>query len=69
MSLQRPCNIRLTLHVAANIVTIPADRVKEILALNKQGVKVDRLVEEEEEPFLSRIMRMWWGRDSLTRFR
>lgn len=55
-------------HVAANIVTIPADRVKEILALNKQGVKVDRLVEEEEETVPQQDYENVVGQDSLTRF-
>ncbi len=57
-------------HMAANIVTLSVDRVKEIMQLNRQGVKVDRLEDEEENnavkerPDYENVV----GQDSLTRF-
>ena len=53
--------------IPANLVTIDARRAFEIIALNKQGIKVDALdnSEEEEEPSeYGDII----GQDSLTRF-
>ena len=56
-------------HMAANLVTLPVERVKEIIELNKQGVKVDDLSAEdlngkEQESGYSNVV----GQDSLTRF-
>ncbi len=55
-------------HVAANLVTIDASRAHEIMALNKQGVKVDTLMSEsdivpEQKDYVDLV-----GQDSLTRF-
>ena len=54
-------------NVPANLVTIPASRAFEIIALNKQGIRVDSLhlsQEEEERKEYGDII----GQDSLTRF-
>lgn len=54
-------------NVPSNLVTIPASRAFEIIALNKQGIKVDALDlshEEEERKEYGDII----GQDSLTRF-
>lgn len=55
--------------MAANIVSIPVDRVKEIMALNKQGVKVDSLLSEtgEQHEKVTDYENVV-GQDSLTRF-
>jgi len=56
--------------MAANIVTLPVERVKEIIALNKQGVKVDSLEgdstgqKNEKQTDYENVV----GQDSLTRF-
>ena len=54
-------------NMAANIVTIPVDRVKEIIALNKQGIKVESLVEKGETEKVIDYENVV-GQDSLTRF-
>lgn len=55
-------------HIAANLVTIPASRAFEIIALNKQGVKVETLAEEKApEPPRKEYVELV-GQDSLTRF-
>ena len=54
-------------NVPSNLVTIPASRAFEIIALNKQGIKVDALDlshDEEERKEYGDII----GQDSLTRF-
>ncbi len=57
-------------HVMANLVTLPIERVKEIIELNKKGVKVDSLVENNDnenkkpQPDFQNVV----GQDSLTRF-
>ncbi len=57
-------------NMAANIVAIPVERVKEIIALNKQGIKVDSLEAEsgqqkaEKQTDYENVV----GQDSLTRF-
>lgn len=53
-------------NIPANLVTIPASRAFEIIALNKQGIKVDTLdeTEKKEEKEYGDII----GQDSLTRF-
>lgn len=56
-------------NIPANLVTIPASRAFEIIALNKQGIKVDTLAEEKDEEdtppqdYVDLV-----GQDSLTRF-
>lgn len=60
-------------HMAANTVTLPVSRVKEIIAANRKGVKVERLLSEEqmaaataapEEPGYKNVV----GDESITRF-
>ncbi|SDC60211.1 PSP1 domain-containing protein [Williamwhitmania taraxaci] len=62
-------------HTIVNITAVPVERVKEILALNKKGEKVDFLVEPEStesiaqrgsnaEPDFHNVI----GQDSITRF-
>ena len=55
-------------HLAVNLVTIPAARAFEIIALNKQGVKVEQLsvIADKEEPQKEYVELV--GQDSLTRF-
>lgn len=52
----------------ANLVTIPAKRVFEIIALNKRGVRVDQLSDEIENEDERREFQDGVGDDSLTRF-
>ena len=54
----------------ANVVTLPAERVKEILALNRAGTKVERLQDECVEPAADREPAYTSGseEDSITRF-
>lgn len=54
-------------NMASNVVSIPVDRVKEIMALNKQGIKVDSLLEETEDGKPIDYENVV-GQDSLTRF-
>lgn len=54
--------------MGSNLVTIPASRAFEIIALNKQGVKVDRLAEDESEVVESREYIDLAEQDALTRF-
>lgn len=54
--------------MAANIVSIHADRVREIIALNKQGIKVDSLVGEGDSKEKRVDYENVVGQDSLTRF-
>jgi cell fate regulator YaaT (PSP1 superfamily) len=52
----------------ANAVTIPVERAKQIIALNKKGIRVDSLAEEvEKEPVKSEFGDIL-GQDSLNRF-
>lgn len=56
-------------NMASNITSIPVDRVKEIIALNKQGIKVDALLEDNGEEDVKPIdYENVVGQDSLTRF-
>ena len=57
-------------NMAANIVTLPVERVKEIIALNKQGIKVDSLSEESKTQKANKDTdyENVVGQDSLTRF-
>lgn len=54
--------------MAANIVSVPVERVKEIIALNKQGIKVDTLLEDSGEREKVTDYENVVGQDSLTRF-
>lgn len=55
-------------HILANPVTVAASRVFEIIALNKQGIKVDTLLEETENDTPPQDYVDLVGQDSLTRF-
>lgn len=55
-------------NMAANITTLPVDRVKEIMALNKQGIKVEALVDKEIKTEKRTDYENVVGQDSLTRF-
>lgn len=52
----------------ANAVTIPVERAKYIISLNKKGVKVDQLVEDKEEKPVKKDFGDILGQDSLHRF-
>ena len=54
--------------VIANLVTIDADRVFEIIALNKHGIKPDELVREGSQEPVRKEFEDVVGQDSLTRF-
>lgn len=54
--------------MAANLVTIPASRAFEIIALNKQGIKVDEIDESEEKAPEKREYIDLTDQDALTRF-
>ncbi len=54
-------------HVPANLVTISAQRAFEIIALNKQGVKVENLLVEQENHAPKEFIDLT-DQDSLTRF-
>lgn len=52
-----------------NIITIGSDRVREIIKLNKRGVKVDKLVYETTEPkAVEPSFKNVVGEESITRF-
>lgn len=55
-------------NMASNLVSIPVERVKEIIALNKKGIKVDSLLEEDGEEKKKIDYENVVGQDSLTRF-
>jgi len=52
----------------ANIVTISTDRAKEVISLNKKGIKPDSLVEKEENERRKPEFNSGVGQDSLNRF-
>lgn len=54
-------------NIPANLVSIPAARAFEIIALNRQGIKVDSLVKEKQESRPAEYADVI-GQDSLTRF-
>lgn len=54
--------------LAANLEVIPAKRAFEIIALNKQGVKVDKLSEEDDASPTQREYIDLTDQDALTRF-
>ncbi|MDR1545048.1 MAG: hypothetical protein LBS50_11735 [Prevotellaceae bacterium] len=51
-----------------NMTTMPVERVKEIIALNKRGVKVDSLLESNTSAEKGQDFKNVVGQDSLTRF-
>lgn len=54
--------------MGANLVTIPASRAFEIIALNRQGIKVDRLLDEGEDAEERKEFIDLTDQDALTRF-
>lgn len=54
--------------IAANLVTLDADRVFDVMAMNKKGIKPDRLEEEIEKEPVRKEFEDVVGQDSLTRF-
>ena len=54
--------------MGANLTEIPASRAFEIIALNKQGIKPDRLAEDSEETEARREYIDLTDQDALTRF-
>lgn len=54
--------------MGANLVTIPASRAFEIIALNKQGIKVDRMLDEDDEAEERKEFIDLTDQDALTRF-
>lgn len=54
--------------MAVNLVAIPASRAFEIIALNKQGVKVDALISEEDDVPEKKEYIDLTDQDALTRF-
>ena len=54
-------------NMATNLVSIPIERVKEIIALNKQGIKVESLLEKDNNEKHTDYENVV-GQDSLTRF-
>ena len=69
--LARTMSFSTSPNAMAGVITLPVSRVKEILTLNKQGTKVDRLEGEqpiankkEEEPSFVNVI----GEESITRF-
>ena len=51
----------------ANVVTIPVSRVREIIAANRAGKKVDSIVDKDEAPVMEEPT-FRTGEDSITRF-
>lgn len=54
--------------MGANLTVIPASRAFEIIALNKQGIKPDRLAQDSDEPEAAREYIDLTDQDALTRF-
>ncbi|MDE6290211.1 MAG: hypothetical protein K2M16_01635, partial [Muribaculaceae bacterium] len=54
--------------MGANLTQIPASRAFEIIALNKQGIKPDRLTADSDEPEARREYIDLTDQDALTRF-
>ena len=65
--LSRKITYSTSKNVPANLVTIDASRAFEIIALNKQGIKVDSLADTQDNPDTSEYGDII-GQDSLTRF-
>ncbi len=53
---------------SVNLVLVPVERVNEIIKLNKQGVKVKRIIETEEERQKELSYNSPVGQESMTRF-
>jgi hypothetical protein len=54
--------------LASNLIPIPVERVKEIILLNKEGKKVNTLLNPEEVHIPGQDFQDDVGKDSLTRF-
>lgn len=54
--------------MGANLTVIPASRAFEIIALNKQGIKPDRLASDSDTPETAREYIDLTDQDALTRF-
>ncbi len=54
--------------MGANLVTIPASRAFEVIALNKQGIKVERLLEDDDVESERKEYIDLTDQDALTRF-
>lgn len=66
--LERKITYSTDKHVPANLVTIDATRAFEIIALNKQGIKVDSLLRPEDSQEPPKEYIDLTDQDSLTRF-
>lgn len=55
-------------HSTANLIAIPVKRVKEIQAMNKKGIKADRLLEVDESWEPTQVSQDLLKNNSLTRF-
>jgi len=55
-------------HSSANIIALPVQRVKEIQALNRKGVKVDKLKLVDESWEVTPVSQDLLKNNSLTRF-
>ena len=53
---------------ASNLIPVPVERVHEIIALNKQGKKVDALIDQEVQSYDKADFKDEVGVDSITRF-
>ncbi len=53
---------------SVNLVPVPVERVNEIVKLNKEGVKVKKIIETEEERQKELTFNNVVGQDSVTRF-
>jgi cell fate regulator YaaT (PSP1 superfamily) len=53
---------------ASNLIPVPVERVHEIIALNKQGRKVDSLIDQEVQSYEKVDFKDEVGVDSITRF-
>ncbi len=52
----------------SNLITLPVERVKEIMALNKAGKKVEQLIDEQAQPAVVEEPTYRSEEDSITRF-
>jgi hypothetical protein len=56
------------LHSTANLIAVPVQRVREIQALNKKGVKADRLIANDPQMETETVSEDLLENNSLTRF-
>jgi cell fate regulator YaaT (PSP1 superfamily) len=56
------------LHSSANLIAVPIQRVREIQALNKKGVKADRFIASDPQPETKTVSEDLLENNSLTRF-